>query len=113
MTSAGSLLEAAFTDFSNQLGQINNNIGVAGQSFVSHNQRTEQQLNLLTSKVGSQGATNVIPSFDGKTGSFKEWIQAIETFGLSNDIPSTDWKKLAYQTSKGSVNAYLKSTNLG
>lgn len=67
-----------------------------------------EQVAGLSTSVGAQGVAKIIPSFDGDSKSFKEWIKSIEKYCVLTRVPPDKVKMVAYQSSKGPVSDFLK-----
>ena len=108
-------LEAAFTEFSNQLVHISNNVAATGQAVVASQDRQERGLDRIADKINSQGILHdASVRFSGDSKKFKDWIKTVEKIGNLHEVPQNDWRLIAYRTSEGPVSDYLgKSTVAG
>lgn len=67
-----------------------------------------EQVTGLTTTMGAQGVAKIVPSFDGESKKFKEWVKSIEKYSVLTRVPPEQVKMVAYQSSKGPVSDFLK-----
>ena len=62
----------------------------------------------FSTTFGAQGVAKIIPSFDGDSKNFRDWIKSIEIYCVLIRVPPDQVKMIAYQSSKGPVSDFLK-----
>jgi predicted RNA-binding Zn-ribbon protein involved in translation (DUF1610 family) len=66
------------------------------------------QITNLNSSIKAQGVLNIVPEYDGNSKNFKDWIKAIEKYGVLADLTDISKRHIALLTSRGSVSDFVQ-----
>lgn len=80
-----------------------------GQVF----QNLAVEMGHVSTALGAQGVSQIVPPFEGEAKRFKEWVKSIEKYARLMELDDARIKRVAYQSSRGPVSDFINRYSEG